>query len=100
MVELIVQLPAEADIIVAHAWYSEQHEPLGQQFASALNHTINRVQTNPDQFPSVGGGVQRALVARFPYAVYFVKRADRVYVVAVLHLHRDPSIWQDRARHS
>lgn len=97
MIDLTVRPLAEADIASAHAWYSEQREPLGVEFLSELARTIERVQANPSQFPDVGAGMRRALVHRFPYAMYFVLRGGAASVVAVLHLHRRESTWRDRA---
>ncbi|MCE9595197.1 MAG: hypothetical protein K8S98_13505 [Planctomycetes bacterium] len=43
----------------------------------------------------VHGSFRRALLARFPYAVYFVVTARGVWIVAVQHLARDPrSVWR------
>jgi plasmid stabilization system protein ParE len=40
--------------------------------------------------------VRRSIPRRFPYGVFYrIEQAD-VLVFAVVHLHRDPSTWQDR----
>jgi plasmid stabilization system protein ParE len=41
-------------------------------------------------------GIRRALLRRFPYAVYFAVDGDVVVVIAVLHASRDPAEWQRR----
>ncbi len=41
-------------------------------------------------------GIRRALVRRFPYAVYFAIEHDVIIVLAVLHVSRDPTEWQRR----
>lgn len=33
---------------------------------------------------------------RFPYAVYFVVLSRHISVIAVLHGHRNPQVWQRR----
>lgn len=40
-------------------------------------------------------GIRRALVHRFPYAVYFAVEDDVVVVLAVLHASRDPANGSD-----
>jgi plasmid stabilization system protein ParE len=47
--------------------------------------------------PAVHRHVRRALIHRFPYALYFTLAADRIEVVAVLHTRRDPTTWRRRA---
>ena len=39
---------------------------------------------------------RRALLRRFPYAVYFTVDREELVVLAVLHVARDPSEWQRR----
>lgn len=41
-------------------------------------------------------GIRRALLRRFPYAVYFAVEESTVVVLTVLHAHRDPAAWQKR----
>jgi plasmid stabilization system protein ParE len=41
--------------------------------------------------------MRRALVERFPFAVYYRIDADDVVVLAVTHSRRDPKSWQSRA---
>jgi plasmid stabilization system protein ParE len=57
---------------------------------------FSEVDESPGQFPSVAPGVERALVRRFPYGIYFTAESDRVIILGVFHQHRDPSIWRDR----
>jgi len=35
-------------------------------------------------------------VQRFPYGVLYQARADGVLVLAIMHLRRDPKVWQER----
>jgi len=51
----------------------------------------------PERYPLVRGTVRRALLRRFPYAVFFVATADFVSVLACMHARRDPRRWQERA---
>ena len=38
----------------------------------------------------------RALVRRFPYAVFYEYTGDTITVYCVFHTSRDPAIWQGR----
>jgi plasmid stabilization system protein ParE len=51
----------------------------------------------PERFPVVRGTCRRALLRRFPYAVYFVPTAEVIQVIACLHASRNPQRWQQRA---
>jgi toxin ParE1/3/4 len=79
------------------AWYARDDHRLGAAFVDEFDRTVQRISALPDQFPEVGREVHRALLHRFPYATYFVRRADIAIVVAVLHQHRRPGAWKPRA---
>jgi hypothetical protein len=59
---------------------------------------LERVRERPLQFPAVAGDVRRALLHAFPYAVYFRVSGELVFVLAVLHLRRNPKVWRSRVQ--
>jgi plasmid stabilization system protein ParE len=69
---------------------------LGAEFALELDALFDRIAHNPNQFPEVEEGVSRALLRRFPYAVYFVREERACAIIAVLHQHRRPDSWRTR----
>jgi plasmid stabilization system protein ParE len=58
--------------------------------------SYNRIVENPFKYQHLRSGIRRALLRRFPYAVYFAVEGDAIVVVAVLHAARDPAKWQRR----
>jgi plasmid stabilization system protein ParE len=87
---------AEADLDEAFVWYEAQREALGHAFLDAVEATFARMRREPQQFPVVERGVRRALVRRFPYAVYYLATPDRIDVLACVHVRRHPRRWQSR----
>lgn len=99
MSQLVIRRAAELDIEEATDWYEQEEAGLGTKFVNELVSTFTRVRRMPLQFPSVGRSVRRALLGRFPYAIYFVLRdEDQAVIIAVLHQRRDPATWRQRAR--
>ncbi|MFQ5665954.1 MAG: type II toxin-antitoxin system RelE/ParE family toxin [Candidatus Binatia bacterium] len=96
MVELIVRPLAEVDVRDAAFWYESKREGLGAEFALELDALYERIAKNPRQFPEIDEGVHRALLHRFPYAVYFMLGEDAPVIIAVLHQHRRPEAWRGR----
>jgi plasmid stabilization system protein ParE len=91
MIRRIIRPAAEQDIREAVDWYEGEEPELGARFLDELQSTLNRLRMMPLQFPSVGKGVRRALLRRFPYAIYFVMPDEaRAVVIAVLHQRRAP----------
>jgi plasmid stabilization system protein ParE len=52
---------------------------------------------NPELPATIYRDVRRALVRRFPYAIYYRVEPERIAVIAIHHGKRDPRHWQSRA---
>jgi len=93
---LVFRPEAESELLDARGWYEGQRLGLGGAFAAAVEQTIAAILDKPLAYPRVHGDTRRALVGRFPYAVYFPSIADEVVVLAVMHGRRLPRRWQSR----
>lgn len=93
---LVAEPRADLDIAAAFEWYEREQAGLGQEFLTELRATYDRVADAPLQYQHLRSGIRRALLRRFPYAVYFAVEGDVVVVLAVLHASRDPAEWQRR----
>ena len=91
------RLEASADVAEAFSWYEERRRGLGAEFADALDSTIQLITAFPAAGPVVYRGLRRALVRRFPFAVYYVLEGEQIVVRGVLHMSRHPRVWQRRA---
>ena len=98
MRRLIVRPEAEADVESSVAWYEEREAGLGLDFFDEVHEMQARLRDFPLQFPAVGRDVRRALLDRFPFALYaFLRKDDDVLILfAVLHQRRDSSEWLSR----
>lgn len=98
MIAVVVRQGAETDVADAQLWYTREGHHLGIAFVEEFARTVERISERPDQFPEVDRDVRRALLHRFPYATYFVRRVDSAILIAVLHQRRRPDVWRARAR--
>jgi plasmid stabilization system protein ParE len=87
---------AELDLAEAHAWYSAQRRPLGREFLRAVDRCISAIRRHPDAYQRVDHRMRRALLRRFPYAVFFEVLGGEIIVYAVFHGARDPRAWKRR----
>lgn len=87
---------ADLDVVDAVGWYEEQRFGLGAEFLMELDSVMQRIVQMPLQFPEIKNDLRRALLHRFPYSVYFEVSHEMVDVIAILHHHRHPRIWQQR----
>ena len=93
---LVVRSAAEADIADAGLWYEERAAGLGTDFLRTVDVTLAEIQSMPKRFPRVHGDCRRALLRRFPSAIYFVPGAEMIQVVVCMHVRRDPRRWEER----
>ena len=86
---------AEDELLEVQRWYDSRAADLGKQFGQAVNQLVDRIAANPLTFPLVHNDTRRAVMSRFPYALYFRVDADGIVVLAI-HGRRHPSRWQTR----
>ena len=91
-----IQPAAVADTAEAASWYESQLADLGIEFILEIDAAIDRAAESPEIYEEQYLGARRVLVHRFPYSVYFVFESSVVEVIAVLHQHQSPGIWQSR----
>ena len=93
----VFRAEAADDIIGACAWYDEQRAGLGDEFLASIEHVLELAVRLPRSFPVVRPDTRRALLSRFPYALYFRMRdAETIEIVACLHTRRSPHILRSR----
>ncbi len=93
---IVLRRQARAEFDQAFDWYERQKPGLGVEFAECVQRVFDRISTTPELHAVVYKDVRKALVRKFPYAVFYRIRAGRVVVLAVFHGKRDPSIWKSR----
>ena len=84
------------DLVTATDWYDSRQPGLGDVFVRSVGDCFSRIARMPHAFPESALGVRSALLRRFPYAVLFRVRDERIEVLAVWHGHRDSRDWLDR----
>ena len=97
-VALIVRFRTEAasDVVLAREWYDGQHPGLGDDFVRSLEQIIVLVAELPEAFPEIAVRLRRALLGRFPYALYYRLEGDTIDVIGCLHTRRSPGRWRSR----
>ena len=95
---MIIRFTPEADAELAEArqWYAHQRENLDIEFMECIDDALSRAVRNPELYPIVYRTLRRAVVRRFPFAVFYEVTADEIHVIAVFHSRRDPERWQSR----
>ena len=81
------------DLAAGFGYYEGESQGLGKKFLNAVDSAFDAIERYPEMFARVHGEVRRAIVSRFPYAVFYHVETKRVVVLTVLHTARDPKLW-------
>ena len=76
---------------VAQDGYGGDATGLESDFRSSVDRTLSLVATWPLSHVEVYPRIRRALLARFPYALFYLCEEDRVVVLACGHGRRNPT---------
>lgn len=93
---LVFRPEVREELNEAYSWYESQKPGLGDEFLDCVDETVNRIAQIPESYVIVYGDIRRAIVRRFPYAVYYRIVSSRVIVTAIFHGRKDPKSWQTR----
>ena len=86
---LTVTERAARDIAAARSDYAEYGK--AAQFMACVDHVFERLSERPLMYPVIYDTVHRALLRRFPFAVFFVVEHASVVVLAVSPQRGDPA---------
>jgi plasmid stabilization system protein ParE len=89
---------AKADVADAYLWFEQRALGLGLEFLRCVEAVLLSIQRNPRIYPAVHESYHRALVRRFPFAIFFEidPERDRCVIYAVFHCSQDPKKWHER----
>jgi len=97
-VKVAFDAEAAEELGAAAEWYEAAQAGLGTDFLDETLRAVAAISESPTAWPVVirKRSVRKFLLARFPYAVYYVPREDEVLVLAVAHGSRRPGYWRHR----
>jgi plasmid stabilization system protein ParE len=87
---------AEAEFLDATDYYEAHDSGLGYDFAIEVHSAIQNILSFPRAWTVLEDDIRRCQVRRFPYGILYAQEGDDIFIVAVMHLHRDPDYWRDR----
>jgi len=94
--ELIVVPEAQQDVDAAYSWYEDRRSGLGEEFLSCVDACIQTISRMPELYAKVHEEYRRALVRRFPYAIFYEYNGGKVIVYSIFHTSMDPKKWRSR----
>jgi plasmid stabilization system protein ParE len=86
---------ASAELEAAIVRYAQPEINQASAFVKDIERTEAHLRAQPALYQKVEGEIRRAVLRRFPYALFYVIEQDEVIVLACLHQHQKPRTRQE-----
>ncbi|MGH7207372.1 MAG: type II toxin-antitoxin system RelE/ParE family toxin [Nitrospiraceae bacterium] len=80
----------------AARFYDSESPGLGSAFLDEVERCTRAILEYPEAGQLIIGAIRRRLVPRFPYALLYSIKQDKLRVLAVMNLKRRPMYWVGR----
>lgn len=94
--ELIIAPEAQLDVDEAYTWYEDRGPGLGEEFLGCVDACIHTICRMPELYAKVHEDYRRALVRRFPYAIFYEYADGKVIIYSIFHTSQDQKKWRNR----
>ena len=77
-----------------HFYLEKEGAKLALQFVSGVERALRVIQSDPQRFTHVAAypKVQKSRLRRFPFSIFYIERVDDIWVIAIAHAKRHPTI--------
>lgn len=80
----------------AYEWYLVRSHHIAEAFREALEAAGNAIRQSPQRWPEYLFETRVFAMKRFPFAVVYRARENRIEIIAVAHTSRRPEYWVHR----
>ena len=88
---------AENDFRNAYQFYAEESTRVAESFFKQINSSLEIIKKSPLSFPCSYKSVQKFVVKKFPFVIYYQLVESTIRVIAIFHTSRNPEIWNERS---
>ncbi len=81
---------AKQDVEEAFLWYKKQQKGLGNDFLACMENTLKDIMDFPEIYPVCYKKFRRALLHKFPFAVFYTIERHNIVIHAVFNQHQSP----------
>lgn len=96
MKPIVIHPEAKREMIASSLFYEERSPGLGRLFLDEVERGFQRIAERPDAWNVFSSPARRCLLAEFPFGIIYRNEPERIYVLAVMHLRREPGYWRSR----
>ena len=96
MIDYYFHKDAETELLEAIDYYENCSSGLGYDFSIEAHATVERICSFPKAWPTLVDDIRRCQLNRFPFGILYIQEKERIYIIAVMHLNREPNYWHER----
>lgn len=78
----------------AYDWYASKNLARAEELETEFLQAIDAIIEEGETFPFHEATARRILLPKYPYGVVFEVIGETVFVIAVMHLKREPGYWK------
>lgn len=97
MKPVVIHPEAKREMIASALFYEERSPGLGRLFLDEVERGFQRISESPEAWNVFSSPNRRYLLTEFPFGIIYRNEPERIYILAVMHLRREPGYW--KARH-
>ena len=94
--KVVLHPQADAEFLLAQQRYTDASPLLGRRFYDEITSVFRRIIEHPHRYKQFDPPARRLFTNGFPYAVIYVARPDTLWIIAVMHVRREPGCWKER----
>lgn len=79
-------------------FYNQELPGLGKRILQEVLNAIERIAQFPNARHPLSANTRRCQTRAFPYGLIYSELENRILIIAVSNLHRNPTHWQDRVK--
>ena len=98
MKDVLFHPEAEEEMMASSLFYETRIKGLGYKFLKEIERSLTLISPSPETWPVFSEDIRRFLLRRFPFGLLYEIHSEHLYIVAVMHLHREPYYWRSRLR--
>jgi toxin ParE1/3/4 len=95
-VKVVLHPQADAEFLLAQQRYTDASPLLGRRFYDEITSVFRRIIEHPLRYKQFDPPARRLFANGFPYAAIYVARPDATWIIAVMHVRREPGYWKER----
>jgi plasmid stabilization system protein ParE len=87
---------AAAEVESAFDWYLARDERVASGFLDEVSRAIEMITQAPQRWPASEDNIQKFILRRFPFLIFYRELPSMIQVLAVAHGRRRPGYWKRR----